>query len=268
MWLEIARRPGAYRHSPTLVIPDEDVENTPATGSPGIDGSPVVGQALTATTSGIGDDDGIVDAVLANRWLAGDAAIEGASALTCTVVAGDVGKTIKVRVTFTDDVGNEEALTSGATAAVTRPRLAATIPDAPVSHDGQSVFSFGLRFSETPKSGFRYRTLRDHAFAVTGGEVVRARRREHGRNIRWEISVTPVYNGDVTIVQPVTTDCDAQGADRAENGRMLSGRLDLTVNGPSWGRRSQSACSRTQRVHLYGLTEENNENGGSHLKKR
>ncbi len=48
--------------SPPLVIPDDEPANTPATGAPGIDGSPVVGQTLTATTSDIGDDDGIVDA--------------------------------------------------------------------------------------------------------------------------------------------------------------------------------------------------------------
>ena len=39
---------------------------------------------------------------------------------------GDVGKTLKVRVTFTDDKGTEEVLTSVATEAV-----AARAPDAP-----------------------------------------------------------------------------------------------------------------------------------------
>ena len=95
--------------------------NTPATGAPGIDGSAVVGQTLTATTTGIGDDDGISGAVFAYQWLAGDAAIEGATASTYTVAAGDAGKALKVTVTFTDDAGNEESLTSQATAAVTQP---------------------------------------------------------------------------------------------------------------------------------------------------
>ena len=39
-------------------------------------------------------------------------------------------------------------------------------------------------------------------------------------------------NGDVTIVLPETTDCEAQGAICTEDGRMLSHRLELTVSGP------------------------------------
>ena len=215
--------------SPPLVIPDDEPANTPATGVPGIDGSPVVGQTLTATTSDIGDDDGIVDAAFAYQWLAGDAAIEGASASTYTVVAGDVGKTIKVRVTFTDDVGNEESLTSAPTA-VTQPLLTAAIHDAPESHDGRRKFTFELRFSE--EFSISYKTLRDHAFTVTGGEVTKARRLERGKNIRWEIHVRPASNAAVTVSLPVTTDCDARGAVCTEDGRMLSGRLELTVSGP------------------------------------
>ena len=216
--------------SPTRITRDEEATNTPATGTPGIDGSPVVGQTLTATTSDIGDDDGIVDAVFAYQWLADDAAIENASASTYGVVARDVGKALKVRVTFTDDVGNEESLTSSSTAAVTQPLLTAAIHDAPESHDGRRKFTFELRFSE--ESSISFRTLRDHAFTVTGGEVVRARRLQRGSHIRWEIHVRPDSNAGVTIVLPVTTDCDARGAVCTNDGRMLSGRLELTVSGP------------------------------------
>ena len=75
-------------------------------------------------------------------------------------------------------------------------------------------------------------TLRDHAFTVTGGTVVGARRLDRPRNIRWEISVSPDSNGDVTVVLPATTDCEADGAICAEDGRKLSGGLEITVNGP------------------------------------
>ena len=101
-----------------------------------------------------------------------------------------MGKALKVRVTFSDDAGNAESVTSEATAAVTRP-LTAAIHDAPDSHDGQSLFTFKLRFSETPKTSFSYRTVRDDAFTVTDGEVVKARRLQPGNNIGWEISVMP-----------------------------------------------------------------------------
>ena len=203
--------------------------NSPATGAPTISGTAQAGGTLTADTSGIADSDGLGGVTFAYRWLADDAAIEGATASTYTVLSGDVGKAIKVKVTFTDDAGNEESLTNNATAAVTQP-LTATIHDAPDSHDGQSKFTFELRFSE--QFGLSYKTLRDHAFTVTGGEVVKARRLEKGKNVRWEIHVRPDSANDVTIVLPATTDCDAQGAVCTEDGRMLSSRLELTVAGP------------------------------------
>ena len=205
--------------------------NTPATRSPGIDGSPVVGQALTATTSDIVDTNGIADAVFTYQWLADDAAIESATAPTYTVAAGDVGKTLKVRVTFTDDSGNEESVTSAAAAAVTQP-LTASVHSTPASHDGSAIFTFELRFSETPKTGFSYVTLRDHSFTVTGGEVVNAERLEQGKNIRWEITVQPSGNAGVTVSLPVTTDCDAQGAVCTSDGRMLSTGVELVTPGP------------------------------------
>ncbi len=43
---------------------------------------------------------------------------------------------------------------------------ASAVPD---SHYESSVFNFQLRFSEEPHGGFSYKTLRDHAFTVTGG---------------------------------------------------------------------------------------------------
>ena len=205
--------------------------NTPATGSPGIDGSPVVGQALTATTSDIVDTNGIADAVFTYQWLADDAAIESATASTYTVAAGDVGKTLKVRVTFTDDAGNEESVTSAATAAVTQP-LTASVHNTPASHDGSATFTFELRFSETPKEDFSYVTLRDHAFTVTGGTVTNARRLEPGKNVGWQITVQPSGNAGVTVSLPVTTDCDAQGAVCTSDGRMLSTGVELVTPGP------------------------------------
>ena len=110
--------------------------------------------------------------------------------------------------------------------------MTATTHDVPAAHDGSTTFTFELRFSETPRKGFSYKTLRDNAFTVTGGEVVKARRLEKGKNVRWEIHVTPDGNGAVTIVLPVTTDCTAQGAICTQDGRMLSNRLEITVQGP------------------------------------
>ena len=321
-------------------------ENTPAEGAPRLDGDPAVGETLFAGTTGITDTDGLNHAVFEYQWLADDAEIEGASGSTYTPTSADEGKTITVRVTFTDDAGNEESLTSAATAAVaaaglelrsatldgatltltynetldssvtlpataftvslnggsrsvsavsvsdsavtmtlaseaaagdtvtvdytrpegrhfirdTRGRVAPsfsgrvvsndTAPDlpeeseeqaepltasahgVPASHDGSAAFTFELRFSETPADGFSYKTLRDHAFTVTGGEVVKARRLEQGKNVRWEITVRPDGDGTVTIVLPATEDCASNHAICTGDGRPLSNRLQIAVPGP------------------------------------
>ena len=210
--------------------------NTPATGLPTITGTAQVGDTLTAVTSGIEDADGLGNAAFAYQWLADDAEINGANASTYTLADADAGKAIKVKVSFTDDAGNDEELTSAATGAVApavvKPPLTASAHDVPSSHDGSATLIFELRFSEEPKTDFSYKTLRDHAFTVTGGTVVGARRLDRPGNIRWEISVSPDSNGDVTVVLPATTDCEADGAICTEDDRKLSNRLELTVNGP------------------------------------
>ena len=67
---------------------------------------------------------------------------------------------------------------------------------------------------------------------MTGGEVTKARRLERLGNIRWEITVKPSSDAAVTIVLPVTEDCEADGAICTEDDRKLSGGLEITVNGP------------------------------------
>ena len=213
--------------------------NSPATGGPVIEGTPAVGQTLTATTSGIGDDDGIATSVFAYQWLADDAAIEGATASTYTLTYGEQGKTIKVTVTFTDDVSNDESLTSDATAAVEQP-LTASIENAPDSHDGQSVFTFELRFSE--EFGLSYKILRDHAFTVTGGAAIKARRLNPPGNVRWEISVRPSGDGALTIVLPATTDCASNGAVCTEDGRKLSSAPGDNCSRPGGAAGVQQSC--------------------------
>ena len=211
----------------------EDVqENSAATGAPTINGTAQVGESLTASTSGISDADGLANASFTYQWLADDAVIDGATTSSYTVTAADAGKTIKVRVSFTDDDGNEESVTSAATTAVTQPPLTATFHDGPSSHDGSAAFTFELRFSEAPADSFSYTRVRDHAFTVTDGSVSNVRRLEPGKNVKWEITVTPDSDADVTITVNATTDCSAEGAICTSDGGKLSGGLDLVVPGP------------------------------------
>ncbi len=115
--------------------------NTPATGRPAISGTVQVGETLTADTSGIADDDGLTNVSYSNQWLADDADIAGATASTYSLVAADEGKTIKVRVSFADDLGNAETVTSAATAAVEAPEPPAmpTGLSPSVSHDAVTL---------------------------------------------------------------------------------------------------------------------------------
>ena len=94
-----------------------------ATGAPTIGGNAQVGETLTAGISEIADEDGLENAVFSYQWVASngttDTNIAAATDSTYDLVAADEGKTIKVRVSFTDDAGNEETLTSTATNTVT-----------------------------------------------------------------------------------------------------------------------------------------------------
>ena len=93
--------------------------NNAATGAPTISGTAQVGETLTADTSGISDIDGLDNATYSYQWLTSrDAEISGATNDSYTLVSADEDKTVKVRVSFTDDAGYEESLTSAVTDAV------------------------------------------------------------------------------------------------------------------------------------------------------
>ena len=100
--------------------------NSPATAALTIDGTARVGETLTAYMWGVADADGLTNATFSYQWLADGADIAGATGLTYTLADGDEGKAITVRVSFTDDAGNEESLTSLGTAEVRAANTPAT----------------------------------------------------------------------------------------------------------------------------------------------
>ena len=159
------------------------------------------------------NEGGLDNVAFSYQWQADDSNISGATGETYTLADADEGKAIGVTVSFTDDAGNAETLTSAATDAVDgapSTPLTVSVENVAASHDGERVFTFELRFSE--EFGISYKTLRDHAFTVTGGTVKKAQRLEQGSNIGWRITVSPDSSGAVTIILPITEDCDAQGA--------------------------------------------------------
>ena len=142
--------------------------NSPATGAPTISGTAQVGETLTADTSGIADEDGLDNAAFSYQWLAGDSDISGATGRTYTLADADEGKTVKVRVSFTDDGGNDETLTSAATEAVAG-------NEEPVAREDVGVWSaimtvewvyqgYGYYSTDTKKAG----SLSPASFEVDG----------------------------------------------------------------------------------------------------
>ena len=106
------RTSAAYPSSGTVTA----AAGTP-TGAPTITGTAQVGETLTAVTTGIADADGLTSPTYTYQWIrvnGTDADISGANSSTYPLVTADLGKTIKVRVTFVDDADNTEMLTSAA----------------------------------------------------------------------------------------------------------------------------------------------------------
>ena len=148
--------------------------NTAAAGEPTISGTPQVDETLTADTSAISDANGLNNVSYQYQWLRDDADIAGQTNSTYELVSADEGKTIKVRVTFRDDAGNAESLTSAATTAVAaQPAetpvdlLTASFANVPADHNGEN-FTFQLTFSENVEAG--YARIRDHALTISGGD--------------------------------------------------------------------------------------------------
>ena len=119
--------------APTDAVAAAPAQNTQATGAPTISGTALVGQTLTADTSGIADEDGLTKAVFSYQWMADDTNIQGATGSTYTLVEADEGKTITVIVSFTDDANNEESLPSAATDAVV------ALPGEPQDLEGEAT---------------------------------------------------------------------------------------------------------------------------------
>ena len=100
-------------------------------GRPIINGDAQVGQTLTADTSGITDADGLHNPNFTYQWISNDGTMDsdiaGATAFTHTLTDSEEGKTVQVKVSFTDDSDNQESRTSAATAVVAaKPNTPAT----------------------------------------------------------------------------------------------------------------------------------------------
>ena len=91
-------------------------DNRPAVGAPYIVGSPQVDINSWASMSRVADADGMSGATFSYQWVSNDGSVDtdipGATGYRYSVQSSDIGKRIRVRVSFTDDAGNLETLIS------------------------------------------------------------------------------------------------------------------------------------------------------------
>ena len=209
-------------HSLSLVVRGHRPNNSQATGLPTIGGTAQVDYTLTADTSAIADEDGMTNAVFSYQWIAGETDISGATGSSYTLTSGEVGQIIKVMVSYTDDAGNLEHLTSAPTDPV---RLGLTIsgivqvdytltadtsPIADADGMTNAVFSYQWIAGETDISG------------ATGSSYVLTSS-EQGKTIR----VTVSYTDDAGNLEHLTS----APTDPVRAGPTISGivQVDYTL---------------------------------------
>ena len=191
---------------------DGEQPNRPASGKLRISGEAQVGQTLTADTSGIQDQDGLEDASFSYQWLGDDSEIAGATGPTYTLADADAGKTIKVRVSFTDDEGNDEALTSAATVAVEPEHTNTPAAGQPLiegeARVGQTltVDTSGVQDQDgLENASFSYQWLGDDAeIAGATGSTYTLADADAGKTIKVRVSFTDDEGNDETLTSAAT----------------------------------------------------------------
>ena len=178
--------------------------------------------------------------------LSGSPAISGAT-VTLTLAAA-VASTDAVTVSYTrptsgtankleDATGNEVAdFADQAATNNTVAVLRAWFQNVPDEHDGSSVFTLELAFSEAVFDGtesLNKNQAIQNALELTGGTFRGRRRVEPNAYDRWLLRIGPAGDADVTVDLPATTGgCAAAGAICTPDDRPLATPASATIEGP------------------------------------
>ena len=111
----------------------ENVNDAPS-GILKISGTPAQEDILTADTSGLSDTDGL--GAFSYQWMRDETAISGETSTTLTLGETDVGKKISVTVTYTDQQGTSETVTSASTNAISNKN---DLPTGSVTLSGEAI---------------------------------------------------------------------------------------------------------------------------------
>ena len=228
--------------SVSFTVTAAEASNRAPTGLPEISGEAQVGGTLTASADGIEDADGLDNATFAWQWLANDGArnaeIAGATESTYDPGPADVGKTIKVRATFTDDGGTTETATSASTAAVeagpeTTTALSATFPASPYAsrkHKGAGDRPQVVAAFSEAVAGFEKTTP---SVTVSGGTVASVQpHTEDGLTNGYILFLTPYGDEDLQLTLVTDKACDDGGICTADGTRLSDAPAARTIPGP------------------------------------
>ena len=233
--------------------------NAPATGQPTISGTAQVGEDLSASTSGISDGNGLTNPTYDYQWLRAETAsaagseISGARSATYTVVEADQSKYLRVQVSFQDDDGNAETVTSDATGPVSAEANAPATGQPTISGTAQvgedlTASTSGISDANGLTSPtYDYQWLRADTATETGSEIAGARsatytvvEADQGKYLRVQVSFQDDDGNDETATS------DATGPVSAEPNESATGPADDQRDSP--GRRgSDREHERDQR---------------------
>ena len=189
--------------------------NSAPLGAPSIAGTPEVRQTLTAHTDAIEDRDGLDGVSYSYQWLRSDGTkdtdIAGATGDSYELTDVDEGKAIKVRVSFTDNGGRDETVTSAPTVAV------APAPNTPATGEptisgtvqvGQTLTADTSGINDNDGLGspdFSYQWLADDTeiLGATGSTYTLAVADE-GRAIKVQVNFTDDWNNEETRTSVAT----------------------------------------------------------------
>ena len=195
--------------------------NDSPSGSVSIDGTAEEDQTLTANITALQDADGLptlADA-FTYQWQRNTGAndafenIAGATGNTYTLDDDDVGREVQVMVSYTDDGGEVETLTSAPTTAVTNindtPSGAITISGQATENatltantgtlddaDGLGAFSYQWQRSDSSGSYTDIQNATSETYTLGDDDV--------GRNVRVQVSYTDARGEDETLISDAT----------------------------------------------------------------
>ena len=210
------------------------VVNNPATGTVTIDDTtPEVRQTLTASVNGLGDLDGFdVVSVLASgwQWLRGGRPIDGVTGSTYVVQGEDIGLTLSARITFTDDLGTPEMLTSDPTTAVASgPVIQAPTgyfwDDDPTTANTISVDTSVMNYSYLPSGAtFTYQWI----YVDIEGTELKVYEDANGNQFVNPTNIAPDYT---RVYASGTTSSDEYELTMVDDDKYLQVRVSFTDSG-------------------------------------